>query len=163
MSHKNKVASIVSTLKKSPTFMQSWVLSKAFSFMIPYAGRSKVRIEQLTHEKSVITIKNRRKVQNHIGSIHATAIAIAAESATGYLVAMNVPDTSVPVIKTLKVDYEKRCKGNIRAVATLTEAQRESMRTQEKGEVNVAVTITDAENKEPVQCEMIWAWTPKRR
>ncbi|MFQ3229544.1 DUF4442 domain-containing protein [Reinekea sp.] len=163
MSKLNRVARIVSKLKKSPEFMHSWVLSTAFGYMIPYAGRTKVRIEQLTDSKSIITIKNRRKVQNHIGSIHATAIAIAAESATGYLVAMNVPDSSVPVIKTLKVDYEKRCKGNIKAVATLTEEQRDQIRTQEKGELAVAVTITDSENKEPVQCEMVWAWTAKRR
>ena len=163
MNQLNKVARIVANLKKSPAFMHNWVLSAAFGFMIPYAGRTKVRIEHLTEEKSIITIKNRRKVQNHIGSIHATAIAIAAESATGYLVAMNVPDTSVPVIKTLKVDYEKRCKGNIRAVATLSETERELIRTQEKGELTVTVTVTDSENKEPVTCEMVWAWTPKRR
>ncbi|MBU2864381.1 DUF4442 domain-containing protein [Reinekea forsetii] len=159
----NKVAKTVARLEKSPKFMRTWVLSKAFGTMIPYAGRSKVIVQQLTASQSKISIKNQRKVQNHIGSIHATAIAIAAESATGYLVAMNVPDSSVPVIKTLKVDYEKRCKGDITAVATLTEAQREQIRTQEKGEVSVAVTITDGEDKQPVQCEMIWAWTPKRR
>ncbi|MDN3647538.1 DUF4442 domain-containing protein [Reinekea marina] len=163
MTQLNKVSKTVARLEKAPKFMRTWVLSTAFGTMIPYAGRSKVRVEKLTHSQSVITIKNKRSVQNHIGSIHATAIAIAAESATGYLVAMNVPDSSVPVIKTLKVDYEKRCKGNITAEAHLTDAQREQIKTQEKGEVTVPVTIIDGENKQPVQCEMIWAWTPKRR
>jgi acyl-coenzyme A thioesterase PaaI-like protein len=157
------VASIVARLKKSPEFMHSWLLSTAFGLMIPYAGRSKVRIQRLTAKQSIITIKNRRSVQNHIGGIHATAMAIAAESATGYLVGMNVSDACVPVIKTLKVDYEKRCKGSIKAVAELSDAQLEQIKTQEKGEVTVSVVITDEENKEPVQCEMIWAWTPKRR
>jgi len=47
--------------------------------------------------------------------------------------------------------------------AHLTDEQRERMRTEEKGDVSVPVTINDSEGKEPIEIEMVWAWTPKRR
>ena len=82
---------------------------------------------------------------------------------TGYVVGMNIPDTSVPVIKTIKADYTKRSKGDMKAVATLTKSQISAMHANEKGETSVKVTVTDGEGKEPIIVEMVWAWTPKKR
>lgn len=49
----------------------------------------------------------------------------------------------------------------MQAAAELTDAQIQQMQTQDKGEVTVKVTVTDAQNIEPVICEMVWAWIPK--
>ncbi len=57
--------------------------------------------------------------------------------------ALNVPDDKLPLIKSLKVDYLKRATGSLRAVASLTPEQIQTIHTQEKGEVLVAVTVTD--------------------
>ena len=89
-------------------------------------------------------------------------MAMIAESATGALVGLNLPNSVVPVIKHMGIDYTKRAKGDMRAEAKLTDEQINAMQTTPKGEVNVAVTITDSEGKEPIQAQMIWAWTPKR-
>lgn len=158
----NSLAKMVYSLNKAPLFMRSWLMSKAFGSKIPFAGRASLRIQHLDHERCEIKLSNRKKNQNHIGTLHAAAMALAAESATGYLVGMNVPNGKIPVIKQLSVTFEKRTKGSIIAKAHLTPEQIESMHTQEKGEVLVAVTITDEDNKNPVQCAMLWAWTPKR-
>jgi len=48
------------------------------------------------------------------------------------------------------------------AVASLSDEQIQMMQQQEKGEVLVKVTVTDANNIEPVVCEMLWAWVPKK-
>jgi hypothetical protein len=95
--------------------------------------------------------------------VHAAAVVLTAESATGLLVGLHVPDDRAPVLKSMKVEFKKRTKGSVRAEASLTRAQIEAIATQEKGEVNVAVRVIDSADAEPVQCEMIWAWTPKRR
>ncbi|MCP5163205.1 MAG: DUF4442 domain-containing protein [Hahellaceae bacterium] len=159
----NKLYSIVSKINLLPEFLRSRALSTFFGNVVKFAGTSNVVVEELTNQRAVISIKNKKAVQNHIGSVHAVANILIAESATGYLVGMNVPDSCVPVIKTIKADYVKRAKGDMRAVAVLTDAQVAQMRTEEKGETSVKVEITDAEGKEPVVMEMIWAWTPKRR
>ena len=66
------------------------------------------------------SIAHRRKVQNHIGGVHATATALLAETATGMVVGMNLPDEKLPrfqrppgprALRTrLLKFYEKNCK-----------------------------------------------------
>lgn len=85
----------------------------------------------------MVSIRNRRPVQNHINGVHAAAMALLAETATGFVVGMNLPDDKLPLIKSLKVDYLKRTKGDMRAVATLTPEQVQLVRTTPKGEVLV--------------------------
>jgi hypothetical protein len=48
-------------------------------------------------------------------------------------------------------------------VASLSDEQIQMMQQQEKGEVLVKVTVTDANNIEPVVCEMLWAWVPRHK
>jgi len=163
MSKKNKMNGIVSKINSLPDFVRVKALSTFFGKFVKFTGTAGIKIEELTDKNAVITLKNKKSVQNHIGSVHAVASILIAESATGYLIGMNVPDTSVPVIKTIKADYVKRAKGDMKAVASLTNKQIEQIRTQEKGETVVKVTVTDADGKEPILMEMVWAWTPKRR
>lgn len=112
---------------------------------------------------NVSSKKNYKKAQNHIGSVHAAAMALLAESSTGFVVGVNLPGDKLPLIKEMNFKYVKRAQGDMHAVAHLTDEQIALMQTQEKGEVTVAVKVTDAQGIEPVLCEMIWAWVPKSR
>lgn len=163
MAKKNKLNKIVSNINSLPSFLRSTALSTFFGKMVKFTGTTGITIEELSDERAVITLKNKKPVQNHIGSVHAVASILIAESATGYLIGMNVPDSSVPVIKTIKADYVKRAKGDMKAVATLSKKQISDIRELEKGETTVKVSITDGDNKEPILMEMVWAWTPKKR
>jgi len=163
MAKQNKMNKIVSQVNALPDFLRVKALTTFFGKMVKFTGTAGIKIEELSNERAVISLKNKKSVQNHIGSVHAVAGILIAESATGYLVGMNVPDTAVPVIKTIKADYVKRAKGNMKAEARLSDEQISMMQTQEKGETTVPVLVTDAEGKEPILMEMVWAWTPKRR
>ncbi len=163
MAKPNQLNSIVSKINLLPQFARSAALSTFFGKMVKYTGTTGIKIEELTEQRAVISVKNKKSVQNHIGSVHAVASVLIAESATGYLVGMNIPDTAVPVIKTIRADYVKRAKGDMRAEAHLSAEQINAMHTQEKGETIVPVTVTDGEGKEPILMEMTWAWTPKKR
>jgi len=159
----NRLEKIVSKINRLPRQVRPAALSAFFGRTVKFTGTSGLRVESLTRERCVVTLRNRRAVQNHIGSVHAIANALIAETSTGYLVGMNVPDTAIPVIKTIKLDYVKRSRGDMRAEAWLTAEQISQITAQEKGEVTVAVKITDAAGQEPVLAEMVWAWTPKKR
>ncbi|WNF48860.1 DUF4442 domain-containing protein [Pseudomonas sp. SG20056] len=159
----NRLSRIVGKIQQLPTALQSPALSLLFGSQVKFAGTAKVRVHTLTQQQAVMSIANKRKVQNHIKGVHAAAMALLAESATGFLVGMNVPDDKLPLIKSLKVDYLKRATGSLRAVASLTAEQIQAIHTQEKGEVLVAVTVTDEAGIQPIQCEMLWAWVSKKR
>ncbi len=163
MSQQNRLNKIVSKINRLPESLRILALSKVIGRVIKFAGTAKVRVEKLTEREAVVYIANRKRVQNHIGGVHAAAMALLAESATGFVCGMNVPDDKVLVIKSMKVEFLKRSTGSMRAVARLSDDQINEILTTEKGDVDVEVTVTDEANIEPINCEMIWAWVPKRR
>ena len=163
MAEKNFLNRVVSRINALPESMSVPALTLTFGRTVRFAGTSSVRVEKLTDYEAVLTLKNRKKVQNHIGSIHAAAMALLGGSATGFLVGMSVPDSRIPVIKSMNIDYVKRCTGDLRAEAKLTLDQVQRILNEEKGEVVVPVVITDEKGVEPIKCEYIWAWTPKVR
>lgn len=159
----NKLQRIVNKCYQLPAFLQAFALSTVFGRVIKFAGTAGVEVLELKGARSVLRLKNRKKAQNHIGSVHAAATGLLAESATGFLVGIHLPDTKLPLLKQMQIDYIKRSSGDLTAVATLTEAQIAAMHNDDKGEVTVAVTITDSAGVEPVIARMTWAWIPKKR
>lgn len=138
-------------------------MTKMFRYKVKLAGTTGIEVLHTDGKTVTYRQKNRRKAQNHIGSVHAAAMALLAESCTGFIVGINLPGDKLPLIKTMKLNYVKRATGDMTAVASLTDEQIALMQTQEKGEVNVLVKVTDETGIVPVECEMLWAWVPKKR
>lgn len=85
----NKMASTIHKLRTNlPESLHPVAFSFIFKSMVKLAGTAGIRIEKLTHMSSRVTLANTRKVQNHIGGLHACSMALAAESATGILIGM---------------------------------------------------------------------------
>lgn len=162
MSFSNNLSRVVAKFQFLPPALRSTVLSRVFGQVVPFVGTSRLRYEELSPERVVVSIRNRRAVQNHIKGVHAAAMALLAETATGFAVGMNLPDDKLPLIKSLKVEYLKRSRGDMRAVATLTPEQLKLIRSTPKGEVQVPVLVTDESGEEPIRCEMVWAWVPRQ-
>lgn len=159
----NRVTKMVKKTKMLPVSMQSWGLSKAVGFVVKMVGYSGVKIHSMSHNEVVVSVQNKKKVQNHIGGVHACATAMLAETATGLVVGMNVPDSSVNLLKSMQVKYLKRSIGGITAKSHLTDEQVSEIQTLPKGEIIVPVVVTDDSGQEIVECEMLWAWVPKKR
>lgn len=159
----NRLSGIIRKIERVSGPFRSRAVTLALGRTVKFVGTAGLSVDELSGDRAVVSVRNRRKVQNHIGSVHACAMALIAESATGFLVGMNVPDSAIPVIKTMKIDYVKRATGMLRAEATLTEAQRRAIAGEPKGDVLVQCRVTDETGIEPIVCEMTWAWTPKRR
>lgn len=164
MAQQNLISNVIGKMQPLPLPLRKKAMSSFFGFAVKFFGTAGIRVDEMTSTRAVMTMKNRRKVQNHIGTVHAAAMALLAESATGLLVAMTLPDDKLPLMKSMKFDYVKRAApGDITAVAELSPAQLDSIRNEDKGEVLVKVTVTDSKGVEPVLCEMLWAWVPKKR
>ncbi len=158
----NRLQRQLNQLNALPRFVRPWARSAVLRRAVPFTGTAGLDFVSLTTAQVEIGLRNRRPVQNHIRGVHASAMNLLAETATGMVVGMNVRDDCLPLAKELKMSFRKRATGGLRAVATLTEAQREAMQASDKGEVKVSVTVTDEAGVEPVQCEFIWAWVPSR-
>jgi uncharacterized protein (TIGR00369 family) len=163
MTKPNRLTTVVNTFQKLPRPIRTFALSKTMGRVIKYAGTSGLRYEKLTPTECIIVIPNRKKVRNHIGSVHAAAMGLLAETATGFMTGLTVPDNRIIVIKSMKLEYLKQASGDMKAIATFTDEQVEFIKNNEKGDINVPVVITDGKGIETVKATMIWAWAPKRK
>jgi hypothetical protein len=102
-------------------------------------------------------------MRNHIGGVHAAAMALLAETATGAVFGMNVPDSALPLLKIMHVAYGRRAVGGLTAIASLTPEQIERIGREEKGDVVVSCVVTDESGQSPITATMTWAWVPKVR
>ena len=161
MTPTNRLSKLVKATSKLPKGIRSTLWSKAFGRIVPMVGSAHIRYLEVSHSKVVVKIENHRAMQNHIGQVHACAMALIAETATGFVTGMNVPDSCIVLIKSFKVDFKKPTKGAMIATATLSDEQQKLMQSTEKGETLVKVQVTDESGEEPIQCEMLWAWVDK--
>ena len=143
--------------------LRNFVLSRLFGRVVPFLATSGLRFEEIGRQRLVVSLNNRRKVQNHIKGVHAAAMALLAETASGFVMGMNVPDDKLVLLKSMKVDYLQRAQGHLRAVATLSAQQITDMHEQDKGNTLVEVVVSDQSGAAPIACEMVWAWVPKKR
>jgi acyl-coenzyme A thioesterase PaaI-like protein len=156
----NRLQRQLARLDGLPAVLRPWLRNRVLGRAVPFTGTAGIQFEALTPAQVTVALANRRPVQNHIGGVHASAMNLLAETATGMVVGMNVRDDCLPLAKELRMVFRKRATGGLRAVAQLTDAQRAAMQASDKGEVSVAVTVTDEAGVNPVECEFIWAWIP---
>ena len=156
----NRLERQLERLSEVPAFARPWFRSVVLRRAVPFTGTAGVDFLQMSRDSVEIGLRNEKKVQNHIGGVHASAMNLLAETATGMVVGMNVRDDCIPLAKEMKMAFKKRATGSLRAVATLSAEQRALMQASDKGEVNVPVIVTDEAGVNPVECEFVWAWIP---
>ncbi|WP_412971913.1 DUF4442 domain-containing protein [Glaciecola sp. MF2-115] len=161
MSSVNPLRTFVDKVMKAPLFVRFKILTWVFRYKVKLVGTCKIDIKETDLKSVTFFIKNRTKVQNHIGSVHAAAMALIAESATGFVVGINLPSDRLPLIKSMNLKYVKRAYGDMQAVASLSDEQIHKLQTEPKGDFLVDVKVTDESGNEPVIAEMHWAWVDK--
>lgn len=159
----NRFSRYVAIANKAPQSFRSFLLTKLFCSQVKFAGTSGIKILSISQNEVVIELANKKKVQNHIGGIHAVAAAVLAESATGIVFGMNVKDSCLPLLKSMKIEYQRRMQGQLTAVAKLSDNELEQIAQDEKGNLLIPVIITDESGLEPIACQMEWAWVSKKR
>ena len=159
----NRLARTLGQLDRVPAVARPWARNLVLRRAVPFTGTAGLQYLELTPQRVEVAVANQRRVQNHIHGVHAAAMTLLAETATGMVVGMNVRDDCLPLAKELSMAFRKRATGGLKAVATLTAEQRAAMQASDKGEVQVAVTVTDEAGVEPVECVFTWAWVPSSR
>ena len=161
----NQFTKLLSITKYLPASARSSILSKAFGKVVPYVGTTGVYYETVEPNQVVVSLNNTKAVQNHIGSIHAVAITLLAETATGFILGLNLPSDRVLLIKSYSVNFYRPIrKGRVAAVASLSDEQRLDILNTPKGEMVIPCVIHDRESdsdRDPIVVEMTWAWIPK--
>ncbi|CAM3937348.1 DUF4442 domain-containing protein [Psychrobacter arenosus] len=161
----NQFSKILNVTKYLPSAVRASVLTKAFGKIVPFVGTAGIYYETVQPNQVVVSLDNNKAVQNHIGSVHAVAVTLLAETATGFILGLNLPSDRVLLVKSYEINfYRPLKKGQVAAIATLTDEQRQHILDTPKGEMVIPCVIDDRESdseRDPITVDMIWAWIPK--
>ena len=113
----NQVLSLYTRLADKP--LGKWLFAKLVCWKAPYFTSIAPRIESLEPGRGVASIAHRRRVTNHIGTVHAIALCNLAEFIGGLTCEASVPPTMRWIPKGMDVRYLKKAVGRMRATATL--------------------------------------------
>ncbi len=114
------------------------LFSRAVCQTAPYFSSISPRVESLEPGRCVVTMKKRRKVTNHLKTVHAIAMCNMAELAGGLMTDASIPQGARWIPSGMSVKYMKKAKTDLTATADGSE-----LNWSEDGTVQVPVSVTD--------------------
>ena len=117
-----------------------WLFSRLICFKAPYFGSIKPRMTVLEPNRAEATIKHRRSMTNHLGTVHALALCNLAEFTGGLMTDVSIPASMRWIPKGMSVEYLKKATGTQLGVATPEFPPHEAA---EGYELPVNVVVTD--------------------
>jgi acyl-coenzyme A thioesterase PaaI-like protein len=102
-----------------------------------------------------VEMEDRRRIRNHLDSVHALAIANIGELTTGLAMTATLPPDVRSILTALQIEYKKKGRGRLVAqcncvVPDVTEAT----------EVMVTSTVTDVVGDEVARVTATWLIRP---
>lgn len=133
------------------------IFSRVICWKAPYFGTISPRFQELKPGLARVTMRKRRGVQNHIGTVHAIAMCNLAELAAGTLTEVSIPVSMRWLPKGMQVEYLRKAESDIEAIATIAAVEEGEAR-----EVPVVVELRD-HSKEMVCRATITMWVSPRK
>lgn len=135
-----------------------WLFSRLICFRAPYFGSIRPRITRLEAGLCVAEIEHRRRVKNHIGTVHAIALCNLAELTAGVVSEASLPTSMRWIPKGMEVEYVAKAVGRMRAEARPAVP---AVHADSGYELPIKVSVTDPGGSEVLRANIrMWA-TPK--
>jgi acyl-coenzyme A thioesterase PaaI-like protein len=96
-----------------------WLLSSAVTTVVPYFASISPRIVLLEPGRCDVELRNRRRVRNHLGTVHAIAMCNACELAAGMAIEASLPPTLRWIPRGMVVRYLKKAETHLVASARI--------------------------------------------
>ncbi len=101
----------------SSTGFGRWFFSRVVCFKAPYFRSIKPVFDVLEVGRAVAHMSKRRAVTNHIGTIHAIAMANLCEFVAGTATEVSTPNTMRWIPRGMQIDYLGKASGTVSATA----------------------------------------------
>ena len=92
-----------------------WLFSRRVGLRAPYSATLGAQVEKLEPGRCVVILRERRQVRNHLGSVHAMALANLGELATGLALMNSLPEQARGILTSFSIDYLRKARGRLTA------------------------------------------------
>lgn len=99
------------------------IFSLLYAVKAPYFATVRPQVREVRENYAELSIRNRRKVHNHIGTVHAIAVCNGLEAAMGLLAEATCPADKRWLPRGLQVTYPAKSTTDLLCVAETDPAQ----------------------------------------
>lgn len=123
-----------------------WLFARLICFRAPYFATIRPRFLELRAGLCQVAMRKRRAVQNHLGTVHAIAMANLCELAGGMLMEVTIPTSLRWIPRGMTIEYLRKAPGHVSATARLDKKD-----WSPPENIGVPVSVTDAQGTEVVR------------
>ena len=134
------------------------MFSLLVGWMTPYSGTLGARVQELEPGWCRVTLRDRRRVRNHLASVHAMALANLAEMASGLAVLVGLAPGIQGIVTGFSITYQKKARGLLTAECRVSGLEVTAEREYEAG-----VTVTDPQGDVVATATARWRLRPVPR
>jgi acyl-coenzyme A thioesterase PaaI-like protein len=132
------------------------LFSAIVSRMAPYTGTISPRVRELREGYARVEMRDRRRVRNHLSSVHAIALMNLAEVSSGLAMMYGLPSDARAILTGLSIEYLKKARGTLTAECAL-----EIPRSRERQEYEYESVIRDRDGDVVARAVARWLVGPK--
>jgi uncharacterized protein (TIGR00369 family) len=141
----------------SPAPGGRWLFSRMLARTAPYSGSIGARVESLEPGRAVLTMRDRRRVRNHLRSVHAIALANLGELTSGLAATAAMPPGVRGIVVRISVNYHRKARGRLTARGTA-----DFPTVTEPTRVDVEAAVEDESGQRVATVTVEWALEPVR-
>jgi acyl-coenzyme A thioesterase PaaI-like protein len=133
----------------------AWLFSRILGFAIPYTGSIGARVRVLRPGYAQIALRDRRRVRNHLASVHAIALANLGELTGGLALTATASAGVRSILTRLEIDYLRKARGVV-----LAECSCVIPTVTEPGDHIIITTLHDESGNEVARTRATWRLSP---
>lgn len=133
----------------------TWLFSRLLGRLIPYSGTIGAQVAELEAGCARVQLHDRRRVRNHLRSIHAIALLNLGELTTGLALNCGLPGSMRAILVKISMEYHSKARGTV-----IAECRCDPPRRGEEGNRTLIGELRDGDRQLVATVDAVWRVGP---